>query len=45
MADAFEKLPMAETDTVLDDTDRAILNRIQSDFPITSRPIYPSPQR
>ena len=38
MADAFEKLPMAETDTVLDDTDRAILNRIQSDFPITSRP-------
>jgi DNA-binding Lrp family transcriptional regulator len=29
---------MAENDIELDDTDRMILNRIQSDFPITSRP-------
>jgi DNA-binding Lrp family transcriptional regulator len=29
---------MAENDTWLDEADRAILNRIQSDFPITSRP-------
>jgi DNA-binding Lrp family transcriptional regulator len=29
---------MAENDTLLDEADRAILNRIQSDFPITSRP-------
>ena len=29
---------MAENDTVLDDSDRAILNRIQSDFPVASRP-------
>jgi len=29
---------MAENDTALDDIDRAILNRIQSDFPITPRP-------
>jgi DNA-binding Lrp family transcriptional regulator len=29
---------MAEIDIELDETDRAILNRIQSDFPITSRP-------
>jgi DNA-binding Lrp family transcriptional regulator len=35
---AFEKLPMAGNETELDDTDRAILNRIQSDFPITPRP-------
>ena len=38
MVEASEKLPMAEIDPELDDTDRAILNRIQSDFPITSRP-------
>ncbi len=29
---------MENHDTRLDDTDRAILNRIQSDFPITPRP-------
>ena len=29
---------MAENDNALDDIDRAILNRIQSDFPITPRP-------
>jgi siroheme decarboxylase len=29
---------MTENDTVLDDSDRAILNRIQSDFPVASRP-------
>ena len=29
---------MDAPDTPLDDTDRAILNRIQSDFPITARP-------
>ena len=29
---------MAEIETLLDDTDRALLNRIQSDFPITPRP-------
>jgi DNA-binding Lrp family transcriptional regulator len=29
---------MAENDMSLDETDRSILNRIQSDFPITSRP-------
>ena len=29
---------MAENDTILDDSDRAILNRIQSDFPVASRP-------
>jgi DNA-binding Lrp family transcriptional regulator len=29
---------MTEIDPELDDGDRAILNRIQSDFPITSRP-------
>jgi DNA-binding Lrp family transcriptional regulator len=29
---------MDENDTVLDDSDRAILNRIQSDFPVASRP-------
>jgi DNA-binding Lrp family transcriptional regulator len=29
---------MAVTDPELDDTDRALLNRIQSDFPITPRP-------
>jgi len=29
---------MDNHDTDLDDTDRAILNRIQSDFPITARP-------
>ncbi|MEE8400475.1 MAG: AsnC family transcriptional regulator [Desulfobacterales bacterium] len=28
----------ADTESPMDDTDRAILNRIQSDFPITSRP-------
>ena len=38
LGDAFEKLPMAENDNALDDVDRAILNRIQSDFPITPRP-------
>jgi DNA-binding Lrp family transcriptional regulator len=38
MVEASEKLPMAEIDPELDPTDRAILNRIQSDFPITSRP-------
>jgi len=29
---------MAENETFLDEADRSILNRIQSDFPITSRP-------
>ena len=29
---------MEPQDTPLDDTDRAILNRVQSDFPITTRP-------
>ena len=29
---------MAENDMLLDEADRSILNRIQSDFPITSRP-------
>jgi siroheme decarboxylase len=29
---------MTANDTLLDDADRAILNRIQSDFPITARP-------
>jgi siroheme decarboxylase len=29
---------MNDNDTELDETDRAILNRIQSDFPIASRP-------
>jgi siroheme decarboxylase len=29
---------MNDIDTELDDSDRAILNRIQSDFPVTSRP-------
>lgn len=29
---------MTDTDTPLDAADRAILNRIQSDFPITARP-------
>jgi DNA-binding Lrp family transcriptional regulator len=29
---------MAENNTVLDESDRAILNRIQSDFPVASRP-------
>jgi len=29
---------MVENDNALDDIDRAILNRIQSDFPITPRP-------
>jgi DNA-binding Lrp family transcriptional regulator len=29
---------MTRNDILLDDADRAILNRIQSDFPITSRP-------
>jgi len=29
---------MDAPDTPLDDTDRAILNRVQSDFPITARP-------
>jgi siroheme decarboxylase len=29
---------MAADETTLDETDRIILNRIQSDFPITSRP-------
>jgi DNA-binding Lrp family transcriptional regulator len=31
---------MANNDTLLDEADRAILNRIQSDFPITSRPYH-----
>jgi DNA-binding Lrp family transcriptional regulator len=31
---------MAPTGSPIDDTDRAILNRIQSDFPITSRPYF-----
>jgi siroheme decarboxylase len=31
---------MADNDILLDDDDRAILNRIQSDFPITSRPYH-----
>lgn len=31
---------MADDDILLDDDDRAILNRIQSDFPITSRPYH-----
>jgi DNA-binding Lrp family transcriptional regulator len=38
MADAFEKPPMAENEKSLDETDRLILNRVQSDFPIASRP-------
>ena len=29
---------MDQPEVKIDDTDRAILNRIQSDFPITSRP-------
>ena len=29
---------MTDNDLLLDDADRAILNRIQSDFPITARP-------
>ena len=29
---------MAATESTIDDTDKAILNRIQSDFPITPRP-------
>jgi DNA-binding Lrp family transcriptional regulator len=29
---------MAENDNALDETDRRILNRVQSDFPIASRP-------
>ena len=29
---------MNQPEVIIDDTDRAILNRIQSDFPITSRP-------
>lgn len=29
---------MAENDHPLDETDRLILNRVQSDFPVTSRP-------
>jgi DNA-binding Lrp family transcriptional regulator len=29
---------MLPTDEIIDDIDRAILNRIQSDFPLTSRP-------
>ena len=29
---------MNQPEVSIDDTDRAILNRIQSDFPITSRP-------
>jgi DNA-binding Lrp family transcriptional regulator len=29
---------MTENDTELDDSDRTILNRIQSDFPVASRP-------
>ena len=31
---------MNEPEVTIDDTDRAILNRIQSDFPITSRPYH-----
>lgn len=31
-------VPMPANDILLDDADRAILNRIQSDFPITARP-------
>jgi DNA-binding Lrp family transcriptional regulator len=31
-------MPVEGTAYAMDDTDRAILNRIQSDFPITSRP-------
>lgn len=31
---------MAADETTLDETDRIILNRIQSDFPITSRPYH-----
>ena len=31
---------MNEPEFTIDDTDRAILNRIQSDFPITSRPYH-----
>jgi DNA-binding Lrp family transcriptional regulator len=38
MVDAFEKLPMAENDNSLDKRDRLILNRVQSDFPVASRP-------
>jgi DNA-binding Lrp family transcriptional regulator len=38
MVDAFEKLPMAENDNSLDERDRLILNRVQSDFPVASRP-------
>jgi DNA-binding Lrp family transcriptional regulator len=36
--DSFEKPPMAENDISLDETDRLILNRVQSDFPVASRP-------
>jgi DNA-binding Lrp family transcriptional regulator len=35
---AVERPSMAEPDIDMDDADRAILNRIQADFPITSRP-------
>jgi siroheme decarboxylase len=33
-----EKPPMAENENSLDEKDRRILNRVQSDFPIASRP-------
>jgi siroheme decarboxylase len=33
-----EKPPMAEKENSLDEKDRRILNRVQSDFPIASRP-------
>lgn len=38
MVDAYEKPLMAEKDNLLDETDRRILNRVQSDFPVASRP-------